>query len=347
MASMLELLMDTLPVYGLKVRFSTSDAAGANWLAFKSLARHPISKILPESLRMQYPAIDFELSLVYQDPVSKDYIIFLPDMPHLTKNMCTAIEFSSSLFSKRNIKFGKCPVNLGMIEEVWLEMEGATKQLQETKLSRQHFDKNAYSRMNVSLAMQVFSASVAKILRDAINDDELTLAMDNKVVYNHLADLCEKWNDVIDICNGRDGPHSPENGLERQKILLDVLNWFSEWEAMHDAAMELEDGKTTQFNFWADETWFCIRALLLAHAGAIQIHCIEGGNSIRPRSLNTDVVEWFFGDARQSVGGSTNKLSALGMDHAGAKASAHNAGKHNLVGNNKTGGDHFGRNARF
>ena len=70
--------------------------------------------------------------------------------------------------------------------------------------------------MNVALAMQILSASVARMIRTAITDDDIVLALDNKNVYHHLADLYEKWNDVADICNGRDGPHSPQNAKEGQ-----------------------------------------------------------------------------------------------------------------------------------
>ena len=41
------------------------------------------------------------------------------------------------------------------IEDIWLALGGGSSQLQETKLTNYHFDKNAFSRMNVSLAMQV------------------------------------------------------------------------------------------------------------------------------------------------------------------------------------------------
>ena len=103
----------------------------------------------------------------------------------------------------------------------------------------------------------------------------------------------------------------------------------------------------TEFNFFAAETWFCIRALILAHVCAIQIYCVEGGESVNPRSMNTDVVEWFFGDGSQMCGGSTNKMTARQWYYAGFKAAAFNAGKHNLTGNNKTRQDPFGRQKRF
>jgi hypothetical protein len=55
----------------------------------------------------------------------------------------------------------------------------------------------------------------------------------------------------------------------------------------------------------------------------------------------------FFGDARQMVGGSTNKLTAAGFDQADKKASTFNAAKFYLVGNRSTGTNMFGRNKKF
>jgi hypothetical protein len=47
--------------------------------------------------------------------------------------------------SKRNLKFGKAPVNLNMIEDIWMKMGGASGQLHSTKLMRQHFEKGSFS----------------------------------------------------------------------------------------------------------------------------------------------------------------------------------------------------------
>ena len=79
----------------------------------------------------------------------------------------------------------------------------------------------------------------------------------------------------------------------------------------------------------------------------IQLYCVEKGQRISPRTLNTDVVEWFFGDARQIVGGSTNKLTARGWEHADFKQQAFVIGKHNVVGNNKSGANVFDRQKRY
>ncbi len=71
----------------------------------------------------------------------------------------------------------------------------------------------------------------------------------------------------------------------------------------------------TKYNFFANKTWFCIKSLLLAHITVIQIHyCVMDNKSISPQMMNTDTVDCFFGDARQMMGDSTNKLMAAGFD---------------------------------
>ncbi|KAL9182387.1 hypothetical protein ACHAXT_013039 [Thalassiosira profunda] len=341
-----EILGDTMPVNGLECVMETSDAAGCNWVAFKDImATHSIHDVLPAELMAEYPEIDFDIMCVCQDPDSKEFFLFLPDMPHLTKNIVTAIELSANKTAKRDIKYGKCPVNLGMIEEIWLETGGATGQFHDTKLTIRHFAKNAFTRMCVSLAMQVLSMSVALMIREAIADVEIELSLRVKGMYNHVADLCENWNTVVDICNGREGAHTPANARERQRILLDVLKWFSGWRALHDELVAKD--KAGEYNFFADETWFCIRALILGHVATIEMYCVQQGESVNPSSMNTDTVEWTFGDFRGMAMGSTNKMTARGATRAGKKANAFNAAKYSLVGNNATGANHFGRQKRY
>jgi hypothetical protein len=81
--------------------------------------------------------------------------------------------------------------------------------------------------MNVKLATQLLSQSTADMIRYAIADDGITLSLNNKGMYNHVADFCDRWKEVVDICNGRRGPHSPSNATQRQTSLLETLAWFS------------------------------------------------------------------------------------------------------------------------
>jgi hypothetical protein len=52
-------------------------------------------------------------------------------------------------------------------------------------------------------------------------------------------------------------------------------------------------------------------------------------------------------DARQMVGGSSNKLTAAGFDRADKKASTFNHANFSLVGNNSARHNVFGMNQRF
>jgi hypothetical protein len=112
---------------------------------------------------------------------------------------------------------------------------------------------------------------------------------------HHVADFCERWNEVVDICNGRRGPHSPANATQWQTSLLEMLAWFSRWKELHDK--RVKEKHATEYNFFADETWFCIKSLLLGHVAVMHIYYVIKGESISPRTMNTDTVEWFFGDA--------------------------------------------------
>ena len=69
--------------------------------------------------------------------------------------------------------------------------------------------------------------------------------------------------------------------------------------------------------------------------------------SVNPRSINTDTVEWFFGDERRMVCGSHNKLTTLGFDRGDKKSNAFNAAKCRLVGNNKDGKTFFQRKRKY
>ena len=85
------------------------------------------------------------------------------------------------------------------------------------------------------------------------------------------------------------------NAVMRQTCLLDTFVWFSRWKELHDDRVRLK--LATEYNFFANKTWFCIKSLLLAHIAVIQIYCVMDNKSISPQTMNTDTVEWLFGDA--------------------------------------------------
>ena len=122
---------------------------------------------------------------------------------------------------------------------------------------------------------------------------------------------------------------------------MDILTWFHQWRDLHEKLVA--KGAADEYNFFADETWFCIRALLLSHVAAIEIYSVQKKMKIRPGSMNTDAVEWFFGDLRSMVTGATNKVTAKMAYHGGKKCNAFNEAKMKLIGNNASVKDNFGR----
>ena len=135
-----------------------------------------------------------------------------------------------------------------------------------------HFVKDSYSQMNVALATQVLSGSVDEMISAAVKDENIVLQY-VKGMYTHTATLGRSWNEVVDLCNGKLGPNTPENAVKWQRRLLSILEYFSRWKSKHDD--QVIAGLATKHNFFAEETWFCIRSLLLDHVAAIQIYCVK------------------------------------------------------------------------
>ena len=88
----------------------------------------------------------------------------------------------------------------------------------------------------------------------------------------------------------------------------------------HDERVDI--GKATDYICFAGETWKCIRLLILAHSCIIQLYCINNNTTVNLYVINTDVVEWFFGNTRSMVRESTNKLRAKAAAAADRKVGA-------------------------
>jgi hypothetical protein len=335
--------MDTIAV--------TADGAGENSKVFKSFATDSIGDFLPEDLKASFPDIDFEQKCLKVDPITKDYLLFLPDMPHLIKNMVTALEKSSKWTSKRDLKYGNDPINLNAIFEMWKATGGLTHQQSHTKLSTAHFYKDAYSRMRVYLAVQVLSQSVVNMLKQGVEDDTIKVPL-GKHRYGSLIQLAERVDRLVDICNGRSknstewAVFTPENGKAIQRELLEILQWFSKWHSVHKERLGKTNRKTgktfdTEFNFFADETWRNLQALVLGNVFLIQYWVLDKGLSINPRTLNTDCLEHHFGNGRQITAGSHHGLTVSMWQAADAKASRLKQARHGLKGNNANAPDAF------
>ncbi len=99
--SMMIALRDTLPMFGLEMRMATSDVAGCNWVSFwDTLLTNTFRDALPQQILDKYSGIDYNVRCLMKDPVTGQWCIFIPDMPHLTKNIVKCLKLSSSSKSK-------------------------------------------------------------------------------------------------------------------------------------------------------------------------------------------------------------------------------------------------------
>lgn len=326
-------VVNQLPCYGFQGAGASVDAASPNWKAYLSASTHSSSNILPLWLMGDYPDIDFTIKHISVTPLDRPFI-HCSDSMHTTKSIVTCLDLSSKKNSKRSLKYGNCPSNLGMIEKAYRATGGATNQLQPTNLGDSCFMRDARTKMSCQKSVVLLSASCGRMMRAAVDDPDVKLGFNNKYVYLPLIHLCEHWNKVVDITNGRNRDfYTPKNGLQKQRELLDILDWFSKWKMEHDAAVE--NGKKTKYNFFADETWQCIQILLLSHVTVIQLYCIEKGFTINPLVICTDTVEQHFGNSRQSQGGSTASLTVQQADTADTTAGVVNDAHWEKIGNNK------------
>jgi hypothetical protein len=199
----LHTVLITLEGYGLGVCLLVEDGAEENVSFFKSICTVPISRYIPEELQKKYATIPYEeRQFVTLHPVTDEPMFVVEDMPHLMKRIVNGMERSSNPYSKRSLFWGDCPINLSMIRQVWESQGGRSLHLKESKLTMAHFVKDANSRMRVYLAVQVLSGTVARMIEEAIEDDEIDLPLEGKK-YKRLIELAKHVDRLVDIGNGR------------------------------------------------------------------------------------------------------------------------------------------------
>ena len=132
--------------------------------------------------------------------------------------------------------------------------------------------------MNVSLATQLLSSSIASMMEIAIKDVNISNHLRLKPwQYRHIINLARKVDSLVDICNGRSRNHEytglfiPELGLEMQNILLEILEYSSIWNSSLK-----KKGKINNC-FLLSQTWKSIQSLILGLVGCIQFYVIENG----------------------------------------------------------------------
>ena len=101
-------LWDLLPMVGMEIGTATSDATGCNWVvSFQdTLSTHTFRDALPCEILYKYLKVDFDVKCLTANPFLKQWVVFLPDMLHLMKNIVTSFKLSSLKISKCNLMYG-------------------------------------------------------------------------------------------------------------------------------------------------------------------------------------------------------------------------------------------------
>ena len=115
------------------------------------------------------------------------------EIPHLVKKIVNRLEQSYIKKNKIALEFRGQTLSLNMIKEAWLWDDKGFGTIRKTKLTEDHFCKNAYSRICVHLGVQVVSESVAELIERYTYANNVQMDTDVSMVEKY-APLKEIWN---------------------------------------------------------------------------------------------------------------------------------------------------------
>ncbi|KAK3933217.1 Transposable element P transposase [Frankliniella fusca] len=189
-----------------------------------------------------------------------------------------------------------------------------TDKFKKHKLTFGHVRLTAFSRMNVRLATQTMSASVAKSLSDYKNDESFL-----GTVTDSLIQFLQVVNKFFDCLNGSHDPEGRRNKSnpfllpytsiedERFKILKEeVLGFFEEWKV---------DARNREGNFTNEDrermmisnlSFESLQVTIYGFCAAVQFLLRNGFASVDAKDFNQDKLEQYFGIVRMSGGARNN-----------------------------------------
>ena len=195
---------------------------------------------MPESSQSTFSMLDFSFKYTFLHPHSKKSTWIVSDMPHLEKKLVSSLELSSVNKSKLNLIQKSCPLYLKIIADVWRVTRVSDSHLfMDTRLTKNHCNKDRFFRMNVSLSVQVLSASTCNMIQTTIADDNvmqnIRLDFDR---HNDTLNLVSKENLLVETRNGaffgsnNFTKFAPENATQGIEEHLCMLVWFNYWKVI-------------------------------------------------------------------------------------------------------------------
>ena len=297
------------------------DGAGENRTFAKMMATRRASEFL-DGADVPFNT-DFPVAMDHPVLGAEYPIFLLSDTPHEVKKVVNALESSNNNDKKRKLQKISTdgepqPLCLDMAKDVWLKYDGllntnsavcGENPLKRTKLTREHFHKNAFSRMRVPLAAQVLSNTMCRMIDSATTDKP-----SSQLLYEPLRDLCSRMNDFLDIMNGRRDKgyaNIKDSNAKELRELGEIMKWFEDWydEIQDDPRFGLEpDDK--KYAFLPEECWYDLQSIIkgVTAFSVFYLRKFQGHEEIMivQRRLMQDIVEHHFAHVRQSCGGSSH-----------------------------------------
>ena len=154
------------------------DGAAENRSVFKRLCTHTAEDALPEVTLLENTWIKKDFPLAFRHPhpdLSHIMIFVMGDMSHIVKKLVSALDMSSSTYSKRNLRVYlnedyaslRIHIGLGGLYKTWLKARnGKVSSICTECFSRDMCIKNANTQMCLHLCTRILSKSQAKMVEN-------------------------------------------------------------------------------------------------------------------------------------------------------------------------------------
>jgi len=238
-----------LALYGFIVTSTGEDGASENRSALKALGTISVKEYFknhaPKSAKEKlgpdiWAVLEAmpDVPMAYRHPIYDEVLIFIGgDMPHCIKKVVNTLERSGWAHHDRNLRRNGQKMSLKMLEKCWVasgesSLDGGVS-LRKYVKSWQHFIKCSYSRLRVSLSVQITSQDSVKCIKDNCDKD-----LGGLELYSPLIELLEKMDRLIDIINctrmnrGSFKGCEPINEPFHKHVieLLNILKYLYEWK---------------------------------------------------------------------------------------------------------------------
>ena len=230
-------------------------------------------------------------------------VYFISDAPHLIKTARNCLSNSFAHKQSRRLWRGK--------ELSWLHVRDLFDRNQGIyrlcpKLTRSHVYLTPYSVMNVRLAAQVLSSTVADAIEHTNND-----AVSETVGFLRLMD---KFFDIVNVKDLQESNRKRKPALkpftepddDRLTWLTEnFIDYFNEWAHMVENRGQFSKAEKAKMQL-SYQTLDGLKLTALSITACIRVILGEGADFVLTRKFNQDKLEQFFGMLRMRGGANDN-----------------------------------------